>query len=60
MLVHVIRIAGTRMKTAGVELTRGDFMEGIMAKKNPWSYVPFNEEAEQCSEGRASGGSSGG
>eukprot|EP00975_Prorocentrum_lima_P024289 5110267-Prorocentrum_lima.AAC.2 len=29
-------------------------MEWIMAKKNPWSYVPLNEEAEQCSEGRAS------
>ncbi|KAK1734920.1 hypothetical protein QTG54_014380 [Skeletonema marinoi] len=33
---------------------RGDFMEWIMGKKNPWSYVPLNEEAEQCSEGRAS------
>lgn len=54
VLVHVIRIAGSRMKTAGDELSRGDFMEGIMAKKNPWSYVPLNEEAEQCSEGRAS------
>jgi len=29
-------------------------MEWIMGKKNPWSYVPLNEEAEQCSEGRAS------
>ena len=29
-------------------------MEWIMAKKNPWSYVLLNEEADQCSEGRAS------
>ena len=52
-ILHVIHIAGTRMKAAGVDgLSRCDFMEGIMAGKNPWSYVPLNEDADHRSEGR--------
>jgi hypothetical protein len=45
--------AGTRMKFAGVDgLSRGDFLEGIMAGMNPWATIPLNEDANQRSNGR--------
>eukprot|EP00985_Skeletonema_marinoi_P028317 scaffold24532_cov80-Skeletonema_marinoi.AAC.2 len=54
-IIHVIHIAGTRMKFAGVDgLSRCDFMEGIMAGKNPWGCVPLNKDADQRSRGRVS------
>ncbi len=52
-ILHVIHISGTRMKAAGVDgLSRCDFMEGIMAGKSPWDYVPLNEDADQRTGGR--------
>ena len=53
-ILHVIHIAGTRMKFAGVDgLSRGDCMEGMMAGgKQPWDYVPLNEDADKRTGGR--------
>lgn len=52
-VIHVIHIAGTRMKMAGVDgLSRGDILEGIMAGRNPWSTIPLNEDANERTEGR--------
>ena len=52
-ILHVIHIAGTRMKEAGVDgLSRQDFLEGIMSGVTPWHYIPLNEDADQRSKGR--------
>lgn len=52
-ILHVIHIAGTRMKEAGIdELSRQDFVEGMMGGASPWSYLPLNEDADQRSQGR--------
>ena len=52
-IIHVVHIAGTRMKEAGIDgLSRQDFVEGIMGGANPWSYIPLNEDADSRSEGR--------
>lgn len=54
-IIHVIHIAGTRMKEAGIDgLSRQDFVEGIMGGANPWSYIPLNEDADSRTEGRVS------
>lgn len=38
-ILHVIHIAGTRMKTIGADqLSRSDLMEGIMRGENPWGH----------------------
>ena len=45
-IIHVIHVAGTRMKEAGVDgLSRGDFLQGIMAGNHPLEYLPLNEDA---------------
>ncbi len=51
-ILHVIHIAGKRMKATGVDgLSRGDLSEGILAGVNPFSYLPFNQGAEERSKG---------
>ena len=45
---HMIHIAGTRMKGAGVDgLSRGDLLEGIMAHVDPLSFIPLNESCDE-------------
>jgi hypothetical protein len=46
-LLHVIHIAGTRMKAAGIDgLSRGDLVEGMMkAATDPWRFVPLSQSA---------------
>ena len=52
-IIHVILIAGTRMKMAGIDgLSRGDLLEGMMAGKYPLRYVPLDEGAGHRSGGR--------
>lgn len=52
-IIHVIHIAGSRMKFAGVDgLSRSDTLEGIMCGIDPWDFVPLNEDANERSEGR--------
>ena len=44
--LHVIHVAGTRMKAWGVDgLSRGDTMEGLMAGCDPLSFVPIGQNA---------------
>jgi len=48
LIIHVIWIAGTRMKKSGIDgLSRGDFLEGMMAGQNPLSFVPLNKDANE-------------
>ena len=50
--LHVIHVAGTRMKSWGVGgLSRGDLMERIMAGKDPLSFIPLTGGADQRSKG---------
>ena len=50
--LHVIHVAGTRMKSWGVDgLSRGDLMEGMMAGKDPLSFIPLSEGADQRAGG---------
>lgn len=54
-ILHVIHIAGTRMKKIGADqLSRSDLMEGLMAGENPWSFIPLNEDADSRTDGRVS------
>ena len=54
-VLHVVHIAGTRMKAAGIDgLSRQDFVEGMMGGVSPWEYIPLNEDAVQRSHGRVS------
>eukprot|EP00956_Cyclotella_meneghiniana_P002842 scaffold3367_cov32-Cyclotella_meneghiniana.AAC.1 len=48
-LLHVIHIAGTRMKEAGIDgLSRGDLMEGMMkAGEEPWRFIPLALSASE-------------
>ena len=49
-IIHVIHIAGTRMKESGIDgLSRGDLLEGMMAGKDPLSFLPLDEGAGQRS-----------
>lgn len=45
-LLHIIHVAGTRMKDAGIDgLSHGDVLEGMMvwgSNSNPLSFVPFH------------------
>ena len=42
-VLHVIHISGKLMKASGVDgLSRGNLTEGMMAGKDPLSFVPFN------------------
>ncbi|KAL7468881.1 hypothetical protein ACHAXS_009127 [Conticribra weissflogii] len=51
--MHVVHVAGTRMKSAGIDgLSRGDLLEGMMSGEHPLTYVPLNEDANTRSGGR--------
>ena len=46
--LHVIHVAGTRMKSWGVDgLSRGDLMESMMAGKDPLSFILLSKGADQ-------------
>jgi hypothetical protein len=47
-IIHVIHIAGTRMKEAGIDgLSQGDFFKGMVTQaSNPLSFVPFHLGAD--------------
>lgn len=50
VIVHVIHVAGKRMKEMGIDdLSRGHLMDGIIAGKHPLSFFPFNEGANERS-----------
>ena len=52
-ILHVIHVAGTRMKRAGIDcLSRVDFLEGMMTVQNPLDFIPLNESADERSGGR--------
>ena len=54
-VLHVIHISGKRMKASGVDgLSRGNLTEGMMAGKNPLSFIPFNQGADDRSGGNVS------
>jgi hypothetical protein len=48
-IIHVIHIAGTRMKAAGIDgLSRGDLLEGMMqSTTDPWRFVPLSQSANE-------------
>ncbi|KAL7474614.1 hypothetical protein ACHAWX_000033, partial [Stephanocyclus meneghinianus] len=47
-LLHVIHVAGTRMKEAGIDgLSRGDLMEGMMRRgEDPMRFLPISQSAQ--------------
>ena len=52
-MLHVIHVAGTRMKAWGVDgLSRADLLDGMMAGEDPLSFIPLDKGAGQRSEGR--------
>ena len=54
-IMHVLHIAGKRMKATGVDgLSRGDLTEGILAGADPLSFLPFNLGADERSKGAVS------
>ena len=51
--LHVIHIAGTRMKASGVDgLSQGDLVEGILKGDDPLKFIPLNELDLDRDEGR--------
>jgi hypothetical protein len=54
-VLHVIHISGKRMKASGVDgLSRGDLTEGMIAGRDPLSFILFNRGADDRSSGRVS------
>ncbi|KAL7525365.1 hypothetical protein ACHAXR_000975, partial [Thalassiosira sp. AJA248-18] len=52
-ILHVIHIAGTRMKESGIDgLSRGDFLDGMMKGEDPLQYVPLDKGADERTEGK--------
>jgi len=52
-ILHLLHISGKRMKATGVDgLSRGDHTEGMMAGKDPMSFLPFHLGADTRSQGR--------
>ena len=53
-VVHVVHVAGTRMKEAGIDgLSRGDLLEGMMkADGDPWGFLPLSQGADSRMGGR--------
>ena len=52
-ILHVLHISGKRMKATGVYgLSRGNHTEGMMASKDPLSFLPFHQGADRRSRGR--------
>ena len=52
-VVHVVHVAGTRMKEAGIDgLSRGDLLEGMMrADGDPWEFLPLSQGAGERAPG---------
>jgi hypothetical protein len=53
LILHVVHVAGTRMKEAGVDgLSRGDWLEGLMKSAiSPWGFLPLGQSANERSKG---------
>lgn len=52
LIVHVVHVAGTRMKAAGIDgLSRGDMLEGMLLGRDPLQYVPLDKGALERSGG---------
>jgi hypothetical protein len=52
-ILHVLHISGKRMKATGVNgLLRGDHTEGMMARDDPMSFLPFHMETDTRLQGR--------
>ena len=53
LILHVIHMAGTRMKAWGVEgLSRGDLLEGMISGEDPFSFIPLAEGANERLQGK--------
>ena len=54
-ILHVIHVAGTSMKRAGMYgLYRGDILEVMMTSKNSLDLIPLNKSADERSGGAGS------
>ena len=52
-ILHVIHVAGTRMKRAGIDsFSRGDLLDVMMNSQNPLEFIPQNESADERSGGQ--------
>ena len=52
-ILHVIHVAGTRMKRAIIDgLSWGDPLEGMMTGQNSLDFIPLNESADEKLGGR--------
>ena len=53
IILHVIHVAGSRLKSWGVDgLSRGDLLEGMMGGQDPLSFIPLAVGANGSSGGR--------
>ena len=53
MIIHVIHVAGTQIKSWGLDgLSRGDLLEGMMAGEGLFSFVPLARGVGKRSKGR--------
>ena len=53
LILHVIHVAGTCMKTWGVDgLSRGELLEGMMSGEDPLSFIPMAKGANERSQGK--------
>jgi hypothetical protein len=51
-ILHVLHISGKRMKATGVDgLSRGDLTEGMLTRADPFSFLPFNQGADDRASG---------
>jgi hypothetical protein len=51
-VLHVIYISGKQVKASGVDgLSRGDLTEGMIAGRDPLSFIPFNRGVDNRSSG---------
>ena len=54
-ILHVLHIAGKRMKATGVDgLSRGDLTEGMLAGADPFAFLPFDQGADARANGEVS------
>lgn len=53
IILHVVHVAGTRIKHWGIDgLSRGDFEEGLLGGNGPLSYIPLRQGADERSGGQ--------
>ena len=51
-ILHVIRVAGTSMKRAGIDgLSRGYLLEGMVTGQKPLDFIPINKSDDERSGG---------